>query len=66
MVLHTSRMAALPPIARRDIGPWRLGGKLTAHRRRYDEIIERLVADVRCDPGFEERNDALALMLQAR
>ncbi|MGX9788120.1 cytochrome P450 [Mycobacterium sp. MMS18-G62] len=66
MVLHASRMAVLPPVVRRDVGPWSPGGKLAAHRRRYDEIIERLIADVRRDPGFEERNDVLALMLQAR
>jgi cytochrome P450 len=66
MVLHASRMAVLPPIFRRDFGRRSPGGKLTTHRRRYDEIIERLISDVRRDPGLEERNDVLALMLQAR
>jgi cytochrome P450 len=66
MVLHASRMAVLPPIVRRDFGPRSPGGKLTTHRRRYDEIIERLISDVRRDPAFEERSDVLALMLQAR
>jgi cytochrome P450 len=66
MVLHASRMAVLPPVVRRDFGPRSPGGKLTAHRQRYDEIIECLIADVRRDPAFQERNDVLALMLQAR
>jgi cytochrome P450 len=66
MVLHASRMAVLPSVVRRDFGPRSPGGKLTAHRRRYDEIIERLIADVRRDPVFEQRNDVLALMLHAR
>src|SRR3954452_22079497 len=66
MVLHASRMAVLPPIVRRDFGLRSPGGKLATNRRHYDEIIERLVADVRRDPAFEERNDVLALMLQAR
>jgi cytochrome P450 len=39
---------------------------LTSYRRRYDEIIGRLIADIRNDPAFEERNDVLSLMLQAR
>jgi cytochrome P450 len=66
MVLHASRMAVLPPIVRRDFGPRSPGGKLTTNRLRYDEIIERLIGDVRRDPVFEERNDVLSLMLQAR
>jgi cytochrome P450 len=66
MVLHASRLAVMPPIVRRDIGPRSPGGRLTSYRRRYDEIIGRLIADIRNDPAFEERNDVLSLMLQAR
>src|ERR1700742_3890199 len=66
MVLHASRLAVLPPIVRRDFGPWSPGGELTANRERYDEIIRRLIADIRSDPKFDERNDVLTLMLQAR
>jgi cytochrome P450 len=56
----------MPPVLRRDFGPWSPGGKLTANRERYDEIVRRLIADIRNDPKFDERNDVLALMLQAR
>ncbi len=66
MVLHASRLAVLPPIVRRDFGAWSPGRKLTAYRQRYDEIIGRLISDIRSDPKFDERNDVLALMLQAR
>jgi cytochrome P450 len=66
MVLHASRLAVLPPIVRGDFGAWSPGRKLTAYRQRYDEIIGRLISDIRSDPKFDERNDVLALMLQAR
>src|SRR6476469_830208 len=66
MVLHASRLAVLPPFVRRDFGAWSPGGKLTSYRARYDEIIRRLISDIRDDPKFDERNDVLTLMLQAR
>jgi cytochrome P450 len=66
MVLHASRLAVMPPIVRRDFGAWSPGRKLTAYRQRYDDIIGRLISDIRGDPKFDERNDVLALMLQAR
>jgi cytochrome P450 len=66
MVLHASRLAVMPPIARRDFGPWSPGGKLTVNRERYNVVIRRLIAEIRSDPKFDERNDVLTLMLQAR
>jgi hypothetical protein len=66
MVLHASRLAVMPPIVRRDFGAWSPGGKLAANRERYDEIVRRLIADIRSDPNFDVRNDVLTLMLQAR
>jgi cytochrome P450 len=66
MVLHASRLAVMPPIVRRDFGAWSPGGKLSSYRERYDEIIRRLISDIRSDPKFDERNDVLSLMLQAR
>jgi cytochrome P450 len=61
-----SRLALLPPIVRHDLGPWSPGGRFLQFRRRYDAIIDSLIADVRGDPAFEERSDVLALLLQAR
>src|SRR4051794_2514514 len=66
LVLHASRLAVMPPALRRDFGPWSPGGKLAANRVRYDGVVRRLIADIRNDPKFDERNDVLALMLQAR
>jgi len=66
MVLNASRLAVMPPIVRRDFGAWSPGGKLTSYRRRYDDIIARLISDIRNDPKFDDRNDVLSLMLQAR
>src|ERR1700704_844211 len=66
MVLNASRLAVMPPIVRRDFGAWSPGRKLTSYRQRYDDIIARLIADIRNDPKFDDRNDVLSLMLQAR
>ena len=66
MVLRASHLAVLPPFARRDYGRWSPWGRVDAMRRRYDAIIAQLITDARNDPHFEERNDVLALMLQAR
>jgi cytochrome P450 len=66
MVLNASRLAVMPPIVRRDFGARSPGRKMTSYRERYDEIIARLIADIRNDPKFGERNDVLTLMLQAR
>src|SRR6201991_4309736 len=66
MVLHASRLAVMPPIVRRNFGAWSPGGKLASYRERYDEIIRRLICDIRNDPKYAERNDVLSLMLQAR
>lgn len=66
MVLYASRLAVMPPLVRKDFGPLSPGRKLTENRRRYDEIIARLIADIRNDPAFEQRTDVLSLMLQAR
>jgi cytochrome P450 len=66
MVLRTSRLAVLPPFARRDYGRWSPWRRAEALRRRYDAIIARLIAEARDDPALGERVDVLALMLQAR
>jgi hypothetical protein len=66
MVLKASRLAVMPPAVRRDYGPWSPWGRVQKLRRRYDAIIAGLIADARRDPAFDERNDVLALLLQAR
>ncbi|MGV0793062.1 cytochrome P450 [Mycolicibacterium sp. XJ1819] len=66
MVPLASRMAVLPPAMRKDLGPWSPWGRVRRARRRYDHIIDALIGEARRDPGFGDRTDVLALMLQAR
>lgn len=61
-----ARIGLLPEAVRRDYGPWSPGGRFRQHRARIDSVIESLIAEARADPGFEDRTDVLALLLQAR
>jgi cytochrome P450 family 138 len=65
MVKLGSRLVALP-IPRTDLGRWSPWGRAHAYRREYDAIIDRLIAAARQDPGLDDREDVLALMLQSR
>jgi hypothetical protein len=47
-----SRVAFLPPIARRDLGRWSPWGRLLQYMRRFDAVVDSLIADARADPGF--------------
>ncbi len=66
MVPLASRMAVMPAVVRRDLGPWSPWGRVQRYRKRYEEIIAELISEARADPAFEDRDDVLALMLQAR
>jgi cytochrome P450 len=66
MVTLGSLLVVCPPIMRRDLGPWSPWGRYMRRRRRFDEIIDSLIAEARADPAIEERKDVLALLLQAR
>jgi cytochrome P450 len=66
LVEFLGRFNLLPPILRGDVGPWSPGGRFLRYRRRFDRIIDSLIADARADPAFEERSDVLSLLLQAR
>jgi cytochrome P450 len=61
-----SRLAVMPPFARRDLGRWSPWGRFRYYRRRYDAVIDRLIDQARSDPAFNERTDVLSLLLQAR
>ena len=56
----------VPPRMRRDLGPWSPWGRFMRYRRRFDAIVDSLIADARAEPALEERSDVLALLLQAR
>lgn len=59
-----SRLAVIPSPPRTfgRLTPW---GRLADYRRRYDEVIDRLIDEVRSDPRFDERDDVLALLLRS-
>jgi cytochrome P450 len=61
-----SWLAAMPEFARRDLGRFSPWGRFLRYRRRYDAIIDGLIADARSDPAFDERTDVLSMLLQAR
>ena len=60
-----SRLAALPSL-RHDLGRWSPWGRFRNYRREYDAIIGRLIAKAVQDPGLDQRDDVLALMLRSR
>ena len=66
MVTVGSLMHQLPSVVGRDMGRWSPGGYLLHYRRRFDAVIDSLIAQARSDPAFEERRDVLALLLRAR
>jgi cytochrome P450 len=51
------------PILRRDFGPGSPARRYARMRRRYDEIIHRLIDECLADPKLRERIDILALIL---
>ena len=51
------------PVLRRDFGPWSPGGRYSAMRRRYDELVGLLIDERLTDPNLGQRIDILALML---
>jgi cytochrome P450 family 138 len=59
-----SRLAVLPAPPR-TFGRWTPWGRLVEYRCRYDAVIDRLIDQVKADPGFAERDDVLALLLRS-
>src|SRR6185437_14169725 len=59
-----SRMATVPK-PQRTYGRYTPWGRLEEWRRRYDAVIDKLIAAERADPGFDDRADVLALMLRS-
>ena len=60
-----SRLATLPQPSRTygRYSPW---GRLVESHRKFDEIVDTLIAKAEADPHFDERTDILALMLRSR
>lgn len=59
-----SKLAMAPAMPRRlgQVGPW---GRLAEYRRRYDAVVDRLIADVTADGNAEDRDDILSLLLRS-
>ncbi|EPZ18371.1 cytochrome P450 [Mycobacteroides abscessus V06705] len=57
---------ALVPLPQWDWGSWSPWGRFSQYRREYDAIVGRLFDKGAADPGLDERNDVLALMMQSR
>jgi cytochrome P450 len=57
---------AVPPSLRRDLGPWSPAGRYLRYRRRFDAVIDSLIADARADPALKDSSNVLALLVQAR
>jgi cytochrome P450 len=66
LVTLGSRIVMLPTMLRRDFGRWSPKGRFLQYRRRFDAVIDELIANARTDPALEERSDVLALLVQAR
>jgi cytochrome P450 len=66
MVALVGPYLLMPPLMRSDLGRWSPGGRFLRYRRRFDDLVDSLIADVRADPALEERSDVLALLVQAR
>jgi hypothetical protein len=61
-----SLLQRMPPVVRREYGRWSPGSKLADYRRRFDAVIEGLIAEARAESSLDHRSDMLALLLQAR
>ncbi|BBY94772.1 cytochrome P450 [Mycobacterium gallinarum] len=63
-VTLASRLVVLPT-PNRTFGRFSPWGRLAEYRRRYDQIIDKLIDRVRADPNFGSRDDVLALLLRS-
>ena len=59
-------LLAVLPIPTVDWGRWSPWGRFRLMRREYNEIVERLIAKAEREGNLDEREDILALLLQAR
>src|SRR3954463_6635579 len=65
IVARGSRLALLP-FLHRDLGRWSPWGAFLRARAEFDAVVDRLLARARADERVDERNDVLALLVQAR
>jgi cytochrome P450 len=66
MVTIASLIVVVPLRMRRDLGRWSPWGRYLRYRRRFDAVVDSLIAAARVDPALDERSDVLAMLVQAR
>jgi cytochrome P450 len=54
------------PFLHRDLGRFSPWGRHLAMRRQFDAIMETLITKALADPGLEDRDDVLSMLLRAR
>ncbi|HEU4360116.1 MAG TPA: cytochrome P450 [Mycobacterium sp.] len=59
-----SRLVTMP-IPIRTFGRFTPWGRLAEWRRQYEAVLDRLIAEARSDPHFDERTDVLSVMLRS-
>jgi cytochrome P450 len=64
-VEFASRLVTIP-VPTWNLGPWAPWGRFHAYRRRFDATVGQLIAKAKNDPDLQDRDDVLALMVQAR
>ena len=57
---------AIIPISKQAFGRFGPWARFYRYRAQYDAIVDRLIDRAERDPNFDDRDDVLALMLQAR
>ncbi|MBN7548428.1 cytochrome P450 [Mycobacteroides abscessus] len=65
-MVHLGSPLVLVPWMHRDLGRWSPWGKFMAMRRQFDHTVGVLIERAQSDPHFNQREDVLSLMLQAR
>ncbi len=65
LTLRGSQLSALP-ILQRDLGRYSPWGWFLAARARVDVLLDELIDGARVDPALADRQDVLALLVQAR
>jgi cytochrome P450 family 138 len=60
-----SRLVTLP-MPDRTYGRFTPWGLLAHWRAQYEAVVDKLIAEVRADPGFQDRTDMLSLLLRSR
>jgi cytochrome P450 len=65
-LVKVGSVLAVLPVLRRDLGGYGPSARFERYRRQYDAVVDRLIDRGAADPDLAERDDILAMLLQAR